>query len=33
MNNWDLNESFDKFSSLYFKAYNETNNIAINISG
>jgi len=28
MNNWDLNDSFDKFSSAYFKSYDETNNIA-----
>ena len=33
MNNWDLNDSFDKFSSAYFKSYDETNNIAIDISG
>ena len=33
MNNWDLNESFDKFSSAYFKSYDETNNIALDISG
>ena len=33
MNNWDLNDSFDKFSSAYFKSYDETNNIALDISG
>ena len=32
MNNWDLNDSFDKFSSAYFKSYDERNNIAIDIS-
>ena len=33
MNNWDLNDSFDKFSSAYVKSYDETNNIALDISG
>ena len=33
MNNWDLNESFDKFSSAYFKSYDEEYNIALDISG
>ena len=33
MNNWDLNDSFDKLSSAYFKSYDETNNIAIDVSG
>ena len=33
MNNWDLHDSFDKFSSAYFKSYDETNNIATDISG
>jgi hypothetical protein len=33
MNNWDLNDSFDKFGSAYFKSYDETNNIALDISG
>ena len=33
MNNWDLNDSFDKFSSACFKSYDETNNIAIDVSG
>ena len=32
MNNWDLNDSFDKFSSAYVKSYDE-NNIALDISG
>ena len=27
MNNWDLNDSFDKFGSAYIKSYDE-NNIA-----
>ena len=33
MNNWDLNNSFDKFSSAYVKSYDETNNIALDVSG
>jgi len=33
MNNWDTSDSFDKFSGAYFKSYDETNNIAIDISG
>ena len=33
MNNWDLNDSFYKFSSAYFKSYDETNNTALDISG
>ena len=33
MNNWDLNDSFDKFSSAYFKSYGEEKNIALDISG
>ena len=33
MNNWDLNDSFDKLGSAYFKSYDETNNIALDISG
>ena len=33
MDNQDLNESFDKMSSAYFKSYDETNNIALDISG
>ena len=33
MENWDLNDSYDKFSSAYFKSYDETNNIALDISG
>ena len=33
MNNWDLNDSFDKLGSAYFKSYDETNNIALGISG
>ena len=33
MYNWDLNESFDKMGSAYFKSYDETNNIALDISG
>ena len=32
MNNWDLNDSFDKFSSAYVKSY-DANNIALDISG
>ena len=33
MENWDLNDSFDKLGSAYFKSYDETNNIALDISG
>ena len=33
MNNWDLNDLLYKFSSAYIKSYNETNNIALDISG
>ena len=33
MNNWALDNTFDKFSSAYFKSYDETNNIALDISG
>ena len=33
MENWDLNDSFDKLSSAYIKSYDETNNIALDISG
>ena len=33
MDNWDLNESFDKMGSAYFQSYDETNNIALDISG
>ena len=33
MDNWDINESFDKMGSAYFKSYDETNNIALDISG
>ena len=33
MNNWDLSDSFDKLGSAYFKSYNETNNIGLDISG
>ena len=33
MDNWDLNESFDKMDSAYFKSYDETNNIVLDISG
>ena len=29
MNNWDLNDSFDKLGSAYIKSYDETNNIAL----
>ena len=25
MENWDLNDSFDKLGSAYFKSYDETN--------
>ena len=32
MNNWDLNDSFDKLGSAYIKSYDETN-IALDISG
>ena len=33
MDNWDINDSFDKFGSAYIKSYDETNNIALDISG
>ena len=33
MNNWALDNTFDKFSSAYVKSYDETNNIALDISG
>ena len=33
MNNWDLNDSFDKLGSAYIKSYDETNNMALDISG
>ena len=33
MDKWDINESFDKMGSAYFKSYDETNNIALDISG
>ena len=33
MDNWDLNDSFDKLGSAYIKSYDETNNIALDISG
>ena len=33
MNNWALDNTFDKFSSSYFKSYDSTNNIALDISG
>ena len=33
MNNWDLNNSFDKLGSAYIKTYDETNNIDLDISG
>ena len=33
MNNWYLNDSFDKLGSAYFKSYDETYNIALDISG
>ena len=33
MNNWDINDTFDKMGSAYFKSYDETNNIALDISG
>ena len=33
MNNWDLKDSFYKLGSAYFKSYDETNNIALDISG
>ena len=33
MENWDLNDSFDKLGSAYLKSYDETNNIALDISG
>ena len=33
MENFDLNPSFDKLGSAYIKSYDETNNIALDISG
>ena len=33
MNNWALDNTYDKFSSAYVKSYDETNNIALDISG
>ena len=33
MNNWALDNTFDKFSSAYVKSYDETNNVALDISG
>ena len=33
MENWDLNDSFDKLGIAYIKSYDETNNIALDISG
>ena len=33
MNNWALDNTYDKFSSAYAKSYDETNNIALDISG
>ena len=33
MNNWALDTTFDKFSSSYVKSFDETNNIALDISG
>ena len=33
MDNWDINDSFDKFGSAYIKSYDEINNIALDISG
>ena len=33
MNNWTLDTTFDKFSSSYIKSFDETNNIALDISG
>ena len=33
MENWELNDSFDKLGSAYIKSYDETNNIALDISG
>ena len=33
MNNWALDNTFDKFSSSYVKSYDKTNNIALDISG
>ena len=32
MENWDLSDSFDKLGSAYIKSYDETNNIALDIS-
>jgi hypothetical protein len=32
MNNWELDKTFDKFSSSYVKSYDKTNNIALDIS-
>ena len=33
MDNWDINDSFDKMGSAYFRSYDETNNIVFDISG
>ena len=33
MNNWALDNTFDKFSSAYVKSFDSTNNIALDISG
>ena len=33
MNNWALDNTYDKFSSAYVKSYDEINNIALDISG
>ena len=33
MDNWDLNDSFDKLGSAYVKSFDLENNIALDISG
>ena len=33
MNNWALDNTFDKFSSAYVKSFYSINNIALDISG
>jgi hypothetical protein len=33
MNNWALDNTFDKFSSSYVKSFDKTNNIVLDISG
>ena len=33
MNNWALDNTFDKFSSSYVKSFDSINNIALDISG